>query len=217
MTVVRVWDLPLRLFHWGLVLAVLAMVATVSLGWMEWHMRCGYVVLTLLMFRLLWGFCGGYWSRFSSFVPGPRLLVQYLQGKTPASAFAGHNPLGALSVLAMLLALGLQVASGLGADDEIATEGPLAAHLSAAWVNLATHYHTKIGKYLVLLLVVLHVGAIVRYRRLGQDLVTPMVTGDKSLVASTPSSLDSPAMRLRAALCLMGCVAMVVMLLRSLG
>jgi len=101
MYVIRIWDLPTRLFHWLLVLCVGGLIATGTVGgvWMEWHLRLGYAVLTLLLFRLLWGFLGGRWSRFASFIYSPRSLMDYLRGQAPLEHTAGHTPLGALSVL----------------------------------------------------------------------------------------------------------------------
>ncbi len=129
---VRIWDLPTRLFHWVLALAVVLLVISAKVGGdaMHLHMRLGYLVFALLLFRLVWGVLGGHWSRFARFVPTPARLRAYLRGSPEASLHAGHNPLGALSVLAMLAVLSLQVASGLFADDEIAYSGPLTARAS---------------------------------------------------------------------------------------
>lgn len=207
----------MRLFHWGLLVAIVGMVTTASLGWMDWHFRCGYLILALLLFRVLWGFVGGHWARFSSFVRGPGEVLGYLRGERTPLSEVGHNPMGALSVIAMLLVLGLQVASGLAADDEIAASGPLARHLSGAWVSLATLYHTKIGKLLLLALITLHVGAIVRYRRQGTDLVTPMLHGDKHLATPAPSSRDDRVMRVSAAVCFALCLGAVLFGVRALG
>ena len=77
----RVWDLPTRLFHWALAVAVIGMIGTGLNGAMEWHFRIGYSVMALLLFRLLWGFVGGRWSRFGAFVYGPGSLAAYLRGR----------------------------------------------------------------------------------------------------------------------------------------
>jgi len=193
------------------------MVATAQLGLMEWHFRCGYTILSLLLFRLLWGFAGGYWARFSSFFPGPKRLLAYLRGEAPASADVGHNPLGALSVLAMLAALFAQVFSGLGTDDEISAAGPLVRHLAAEWVNLASFYHTRLGKLLLLALIVLHVSAIVRYRFKGNNLVRPMLVGDKMLAFSATASRDGWRERLLALMLFAACAFAVFGALRLLG
>ena len=209
MHTVRVWDLPLRIFHWGLLACIVAMVVTASMGMMELHFLCGYTILSLLLFRVMWGFVGGYWGRFSSFVPGPRRLLAYLRGEAPATAEVGHNPLGALSVLALLGVIGLQVFSGLAADDEISASGPLARHVASEWVSLASFYHTKVGKLLLLGLITLHLGAIVRYRLKGNDLVRPMLLGDKQLEFPAAASRDGWAQRLLALALFSVCVGMV--------
>ncbi len=192
---IRVWDLPTRLFHWMLVACVVILFVTGNIGGnlMTWHMRAGYAVLALLAFRLVWGVMGGYWSRFVVFVPTLGRLMAYVKGTLPAGdAPLGHNPLGALSVLAMLTALGVQVATGLVSDDEIAFSGPLVQFVSSATSGLATTYHKQYGKLLVLLLVLLHVCAIVFYQRVKkQRLVAAMITGDQVVephVQATPSA-----------------------------
>lgn len=197
---VRIWDLPTRLFHWILAVAVVAMVVLANIGGdaMNWHFRVGYLIFALLLFRLAWGLVGGHWSRFASFWPAPRRLLRYLRGQADPAEHAGHNPLGALSVLAMLVALGLQVASGLFADDEIAYAGPLTARVSGATVDLASRYHTSLGKLLVVGLVALHVLAIVVYLLRRHNLVAPMIWGDKRMAPGVTGSRDTPGRRLLA-------------------
>jgi cytochrome b len=199
MTTVRIWDLPTRLFHWCLVAAMAGLFVTGKTGGdaMVWHGRLGYAVLTLLLFRLVWGLVGGRWSRFASFWPTPGRLARYLRGQGTAQDTAGHNPLGALSVLAMLLALAAQVGSGLFADDEIAFTGPLAGSVSGAVVSAATRYHKDIGQWLLIVLVALHVLAIVVYTVRGQKLVGPMLSGNKALASgqALPPSADGAGQR----------------------
>jgi cytochrome b len=207
---VRVWDLPTRTFHWILALTLVASVASAKIGGnaMVWHFRFGYVVFTLLLFRLLWGLVGGRWSRFASFVYAPGTVLRYLRGQARVGEHhdVGHNPLGSLSVLALLGLLALQVATGLVADDEIASVGPLNRFVSDALAGRATHWHKDFGQWILLALVALHVAAIVYYlRRKKIDLVRPMLVGDKLLPAGTPAAADSAATRalalLLAALC----------------
>lgn len=201
MNKVRVWDLPTRVFHWCLVLCVVGLVITgqVGGGAMVWHFRLGYAVLSLLLFRLVWGFVGGHWSRFRVFVVGPAAVLRYLRGDNGGASPVGHNPLGALSVLALLGFSLLQVASGLISDDEIATSGPLAKMAPGAWISKATHYHTAIGQYVLYALVALHIAAMVFYRyKRQQNLVPAMWTGDKELAAPQPSARDDGRSRLLA-------------------
>ena len=193
---VRVWDLPTRAFHWALAALVLGSFASAWIGGnaMAWHLRSGYAVLTLLMFRLLWGIVGGRWSRFASFFHGPATTLRYLRGASRADDYhdVGHNPLGALSVFGLLAILAAQVGTGLFADDEIATTGPLTKFVSDATSGLATHWHKNVGQWLIIALVLLHLGAIAFYRlRRGRDLVRPMLTGDKMLAGRVPESVDS--------------------------
>lgn len=192
---VRIWDLPTRLFHWALTASVVGLVITAKVGGnaMEWHFRLGYCVLALLVFRMAWGLIGGRWSRFTSFVYSPARVLRYLRGSGSQSEDSiGHNPLGALSVFALLGVLLAQVGTGLLSDDEIAFAGPLTRFVSNAVVGQATGYHKEIGQYLVLGLVGLHLLAILFYvlvRR--QRLVRPMLQGDKVLPGpATPSRDD---------------------------
>ena len=110
---IRLWDLPLRLFHWSLLVCVAGAVATAELDAMDWHPRFGYAILALLLFRLIWGFVGSTHARFASFVRGPGTVLAYLHSmKDNKGPSIGHNPLGALSVLALLATLLFQAISG---------------------------------------------------------------------------------------------------------
>jgi cytochrome b len=212
---VRVWDLPTRVFHWTLAATVVGSVLTAKVAGnaMAWHVRFGYIALTLLAFRFVWGLVGGYWSRFASFLPTPGRLARYLRGMhRPDDHFdVGHSPLAGLSVLAMLGVLSLQVATGLVADDEIATTGPLIAYVSSQTSRLATGWHKNFGQWLIIGLVVLHVAAVVFYRlKEGRDLVSPMLHGDKALAGPVPMSRDHAGTRVVAAVIVAACAAAVV-------
>jgi len=201
---VRVWDLPTRLFHWVLVAAIAGLFVTAYApgAWTEWHARIGYAVLTLLLFRLTWGIVGGRWSRFVHFVPGPRTVAAYLRGQSQAHDHPGHNPLGALSVLAMLAILLAQVATGLVSDDEIAFTGPLNRFVSNAQGLAATAWHKGWGQWLIVSLVALHVVAIACHALVrGHHLVGPMLHGNKQDLAGEPAaSRDDARSRLVALL-----------------
>ena len=195
---VRIWDLPTRVFHAALVLSVTAAIVTAEVGgdWMAWHLRCGEAVLSLLAFRWAWGLVGGRWSRFATFMPAPARLVRALRGRAAAIERAGHNPLGSLSVWAFLLLLSLQAATGLVADDEIATTGPLNAHVSGHLARRASEWHAGWGADLILALIALHVLAIAWYTwRRSEPLLRAMWTGDKPGPAGTPASRDDGATR----------------------
>jgi len=201
---VRVWDLPIRLFHWALTLAVIGLVVTGKTGGnaMPWHFRFGYLVLGLLVFRLLWGFVGGRWSRFRSFAYGPGALLRYLRGRPrDGDAFEiGHSPTGALSVIALLVFLALQVATGLVSFDEIVQiGGPLNRFVSDATASKALWYHKQVGQWVIITLVVLHVGAVLFYLlRRKRNLIAPMWHGDKPLADGTLAAADSLSSRLLA-------------------
>ena len=175
---ILIWDLPTRLFHWLLVLAIVALVVTGKAGgsWMEWHGRLGLLVLGLLVFRLLWGVMGSTYARFAGFFPTPAKVAAYLRGQWHAP---GHNPLGACSVLALLAVPLFQVLTGLVANDDIAFVGPLYDLVGRDLSNLATRWHL-LAVNVLLALVALHVAASLFYAHIKKDnLVKPMVLGWK--------------------------------------
>jgi cytochrome b len=199
----RVWDLPTRLFHWLLAVAVIGLIVTAKVGGnaMEVHFLLGYAVLAMLVFRLVWGFVGGYWSRFARFFYTPKTVFAYLRGQSRPDQFhdVGHSPLASFSVYGLLLVLIAQVGSGLFADDEIASAGPLARFVEAQTSGRLTAWHTQYGQWLVIGLVVLHVLAILYYVFVKRKtLVAPMVTGDKALPAGVPSAADTWKTRITA-------------------
>jgi cytochrome b len=176
---VRVWDLPTRIFHWALAFSVFGAFISVKIGGnaMIWHGRFGMTVLALLLFRLVWGFIGPEHARFRTFVKGPAAVISQLRGKNPT--LAGHAPLGALSVLALIGLFTTQSALGLLTTDEIAFDGPLVKHVSSDIVALATKWH-QLTEWVLIGLVALHIGAVVVHRVVYRhDLVTPMLTGDQ--------------------------------------
>lgn len=180
----RVWDVPVRLVHWILVLLIAFSWWSAEYDHLDWHIWSGCAILTLLIFRLLWGFVGSSTARFSSFVRGPKSLIRYLRGS--AWDAIGHTPLGALSVLAILFVLSVQVGLGLIAEDEDGTVfGPLAHLVSTDTSDTAREIHS-LNFDLLLALIVLHVGAILFYRFFrGKRLTSAMITGR--------ASLDAPA------------------------
>lgn len=212
MATVRIWDLPTRLFHWLLVGCVTGLVVTGNVGGnaMVWHFRLGYAVLTLLLFRLVWGLVGGHWSRWGQLPLAPRQVLAYLRGQSAVSSWTGHNPLGSWSVVLMLLWLALQVSTGLVSDDEIANAGPLTALVSGATVSAATAWHKGLGKLVLILLVLGHVTAIVWYRvRKAQALVPAMLHGNKTLPEVVTASRDCLPQRMLAVLLVLACAAAV--------
>ena len=211
---VRIWDLPTRLFHWLMMLSVAGLITTGELAGeaMFLHFWFGYAVLTLVLFRLVWGVVGGHWSRFVNFIPRPAELKAYLLAirHKQSTLHAGHNPLGALSIVFMLLLLFAQVFTGFMSDDEIATAGPWVALVPNSWVALATQYHGVFGKIFLIVLIVVHVATVLYYKRVkNSDLITPMLNGNKELPSDTPQSRDTVTSRLFALGLLIACAYVV--------
>lgn len=181
---VRVWDPALRFFHWSLALLVIANLLLGQFGpnVMTLHFWLGYAIIALLIFRVIWGFIGPEPARFRSFIRGPSAIIDYLRhlGRREPSNWPGHNPMGALSVVAMLLALIWQVGSGLISDpDDYINVGPLADQVSYATASKAVGWH-HLGASVILILVLLHVAVILFYRVWkNEDLIRPMITGWK--------------------------------------
>jgi len=198
----RIWDLPTRLFHWLLAALVVFSFTTGKLGgdWLTWHFRSGYAIASLLLFRLLWGFAGSRYARFASFLPSPSSIWRTLRSPGPEvlPSTAGHSAVGTLSVYALLIVLAVQVSTGVFTNDGSFTEGPWVKFVSSALSDrLSTvHYYNH---WLVIGLTVLHVAAIGFYLLVRRDdLITPMLTGDK-LGLAAPAAEDGAAIRLRAA------------------
>lgn len=195
----RIWDLPLRLFHWLLVMAVIGSFVSVKLGGnaMIWHGRFGYIVLALIFFRLVWGFVGTHHARFAQFIKSPKAILSYL--KNPSET-PGHSPMGAVSVLVLLALFLTQALAGLFATDDIAFDGPLAKYVASAWVELLTSFH-RWNEWVLLALVGVHVSAILYYKYAKRIYLTSaMITGDKELVdaAMVPLIQDDSRVRLKA-------------------
>ena len=202
-TKTRIWDLPTRLFHLLLAVCVVGLIITGDNGdlAMAVHFYLGYTVLTLVFFRIVWGVVGGHWSRFVSFIPSPSRLIAYLRDfkNKDSHPSIGHNPLGAISVFVFLVALLFQGLSGLMSDDDVSISGPWTALVPNDWVELATEYHTEIGFPLILGLVGVHIAAVLYHLHAKkQNLIRPMIDGDKLTPPNTPASNDSWKTRLLA-------------------
>ena len=175
---IRLWDLPTRLFHWLLVLCIVASFVSGQLGGnlIEWHGKIGLFIVGLIVFRLVWGLIGSTYARFSQFAPTPAKLKAYLRGDWRG---VGHNPLGAFSVFGLLALVGIQVATGLFSNDDITFFGPLYELVSKDVSNRLTGLH-KLSSNLLLVLIGLHLAAIAFYTRVKKDnLIQPMLRGWK--------------------------------------
>lgn len=189
---VRIWDLPTRLFHWTLVLGISFSWFCAEMGgnWMVWHERSGMFLLALVLFRIVWGFVGSDTARFRQFLAAPgKALAHWRELKGQATAFhAGHNPLGAWMVVALLVAILVQASTGLFANDDIMTEGPLSGLVSGKTAGALTGIH-KLTFNIILLLVALHVLAVLFYRFFkNTNLIKAMVVGK----ADWPAAQEKP-------------------------
>ena len=218
MNKILVWDLPLRLFHWSLVLLVVTSFVSAKIGGnaMQVHLLAGYAILALLLFRILWGLLGGTHARFASFVRSPLAVIAYLKAlkQDQAEHHLGHNPAGAWSVILMLLALLAQAATGLFANDDISTEGPLAKLVSKALSDRITGMH-HLNVKLLLALIGLHLSAIAFYffyKR--ENLVKPMLTGFKHAAADLSQAAQNQGRTWLAALLLALCAGGVYLLIK---
>jgi cytochrome b len=191
-TAIRVWDLPVRIVHWVLVLLLAFQVLSAWRGgaWMQWHAYSGYCILFVLAFRVAWGFNGTRYARFSSFVAGPRAVLGMLPRmfRREPLPYAGHNPLAGWMVLALLAALALQLATGLFANDGAGFEGPFARLVTADTSASITIFH-RANARLVIVLSALHVGAALWHLFFKRDdLISAMVHGRKSLAFEAPET-----------------------------
>ena len=181
----RIWDVPTRAFHWTLAILVGWEWASAHLGhgFLRYHMWGGYAILTLLLFRLIWGFVGSRTARFSHFLSSPRRTWEYIKSwRSGGMPIYGHNPLGGWAVAGFLVALSVQAGTGLFATDDVLTAGPLNGLVGSNTGDFLTHIH-KFNFDIILALVATHVTAVVLHRVIGgHDLVRPMITGR----ASTP-------------------------------
>ena len=181
----KVWDPVTRTWHWVLALSI-------GVGWsfgrfmtfdtIQWHFYIGYLVIGLMLFRILWGFIGPEPVRFRALLPTPRATIDYIKriGRREPSGSAGHNPLGSLSVIAMIIAISAQATTGLFIEsDDFFEYGPLAGYVEQATINRMTWWHHFIAD-VVLVLIVLHVAAILFYLVWKKEnLIKPMITGWK--------------------------------------
>ena len=201
---VRVWDIPIRLFHWSVVVLLCVSWFSADQGYMRVHLVSGLTLLALLLFRIGWGLVGSTTARFSNFLHPPRRVMGYLKGLAGGDKifYAGHNPAGGLMVVALIAVLLAQVATGLFANDGVRFSGPLALLVSEDTSSLITGIHGLIFD-LILLLVWCHIVAVGFYLLVkGDNLVWPMVTGKKHR-AHLPAELNIAFTRLYIALLLL--------------
>jgi cytochrome b len=203
----RVWDLPTRLFHWGILLAAVTSYVSIKLNWMQTHFFAGYTMITLLLFRLAWGLIGSDTARFARFLKGPAAVTGYLRHlfRPETDNQVGHNPAGGWMVMLLLLAMAVQAATGLFSNDDVLFEGPLAHLAGKPLSNRISGIHS-FNVNICLTLIGLHVLAVILYRFIKkQDLIGPMISGKKKLPGATPAPrMRSPVLALIVLLCAAG-------------
>jgi cytochrome b len=183
-TRIALWDLPVRIFHWSFVLAVITAIVSVQIGgeWMELHEQAGIVTIGLIAFRIVWGLFGSTYARFTHFFPTPARIKAYLTGTWTG---LGHNPIGAFSVFALLGLLATQAVTGLFSNDDITFEGPWSGRISKELSDSITGFHHELSEVIYIFLG-LHVAAILFYRLVKKNnLVKPMITGWKDVDAAS--------------------------------
>ena len=209
----RVWDLPTRLFHWAIVLLIAASYFSVQYDRMDLHFLSGYAMLTLLLFRLAWGFVGSDTSRFGRFVKSPvaglRHLAQFGRRNEPDDEI-GHNAAGGWMVLLLLLVLAFQVVTGLFSNDDATVDGPLRHLVGKDTSDRLSSLHS-LNFNIILGLIVLHVVAIIAYAVVKRhNLVRPMITGRKRLPGNTRQPRMAPSYLAALLVVLAGCLVWVL-------
>lgn len=188
----KVWDSYVRSYHWLQVGLIGGCWWSAEVGEMEWHLRLAAALAGLWISRLYWGLFGSETARFSRFVKGPGQVVAFARAMLVGKAHhgVGHNPLGALMIVALLLVIGLQLFTGLFASDEIFTDGPLVAMVSSDTVDFMTRWH-HLNFNILTGLVLVHVAVVAIYATRGEPLIPAMITGlRKDLTSAT-----APVMR----------------------
>jgi cytochrome b len=209
----RVWDWPVRLVHWSMVLLLIALLITAKIGGdaMAWHMRAGETMLALVLFRVIWGFAGSRHARFSSFVRGPRAVISYARSMIipPHELHVGHNPLGGWMVIALLLALLFQTGTGLFTNDDVLTDGPLVRLITKDLSDTISSYHRR-NVWIVVALASAHIGAVLYYLvAIKENLIAPMLHGAKTLPATHAGEGGDGANGVKAAVIFAACAAAV--------
>ena len=209
---VAVWDLPVRAVHWSIVLLLVGLIVTGKLGneWLLWHMRFGQAMLALVVFRIIWGFVGSRNARFSAFIYRPAAVVRYARSLFGAhEVHATHNPLGGWMVVLLLVALLAQAVMGLFTNDDALWGGPLSERVTKTTSDAISSYHRRFW-WVIVVLSSLHIAAVVAYLMLLKDnLIVPMVTGDKHLPAGLATPQDAAASTVKATVLLLLCGAAV--------
>ena len=186
---IKVWDLPTRLFHWTLVASMIFMFISAKQGgtWLQWHLRCGLFLLALILFRIVWGFVGSDTARFTQFVKSPKHIIRYIKGEISENEQPGHNPLGALMVVALILGILFQLITGLFSPDE--NSYIYGGYLSSKAGSNASQIRSVhlMWANVLMILAGIHFAVVLFYRVIKRhNLITPMITGNKYLNDPVP-------------------------------
>jgi len=191
---VHVWDLPVRLFHWLAVALVAFEYATSRLGWIDWHLLGGRSLLTIVLFRIAWGFVGSESARFTSFVAPPGAALRHLRRilvREPDTRL-GHNEAGGWMVVLMLTLLLAETVDGVLLNNDVSNDGPLTEVLPNWSLNLIASLHVWLW-YALAVAITLHVAAVAIYGfAKGHRLVPAMVTGRKRVAGSIRAPRMAP-------------------------
>jgi cytochrome b len=211
---IKVWDLPIRIFHWSLVLLFIAAYVTNELGttYFQYHVWCGYSLIVLVCFRIIWGLVGTYHARFIHFVRNPITTLKYALSTLRGTEkhYTGHNPLGAVMVIVLLLGLLAQGFTGLFTNDEILNVGPLYAYISNDLSLQLTSLHRQLF-YWILGAVALHIVAVLVHQFIKRDdIITPMFTGKKVKANDALEQVSIKSSRIILALSILVVLALVL-------
>lgn len=179
-----IWDIFIRVYHWLLVASIGFAWWTIEQGgdWMEWHMVSGILVLSLVLFRVIWGFVGGGYARFKQFLCSPLATLRYTHDlmRNKEAHYVGHNPMGGWAVIALLLFCAIQALTGLFTTDDIWFEGPLFHLIDSSLASDITRFH-KLFFNILLGMIVLHIAAILFHQIVRKEkLIQAMFSGKKS-------------------------------------
>ena len=179
---IKVWDIPTRIFHWGMIVLLISLWWTADAGEMDWHQVLAYSLMIFIVFRLIWGIIGSDTSRFNHFIKHPKTVLNYMKQTKHKGVFSsvGHNPLGGYMVIFLIILVSAQLITGLFTTDEIFTEGPLYPLVSSETVALMSWLHKKVF-YVMLGFTFIHVLAVVYHGIKGDKLIGPMITGYKQV------------------------------------
>ncbi len=191
---IKVWDLPIRIFHWALLVLILAALLSGFFApewWLNYHIWIGYVIIGLVIFRLIWGFFGSSYSRFVSFIFSPKILLEHIKGinSNQPIYFLGHNPLGALMVFALLFVISAIIISGLINLGGIENQGPFAFLIDYATGFIAGKWHIFLA-YLLIIMIFLHILGVIFESKISRiSLVRAMINGKKPNLANLDNKI----------------------------